>query len=249
MIRILAVGLLLGARHATDPDHLTAVSTLVLTEPEGGRRAAVLGALWGAGHSVTLLLIGIPVILVGSTLPDALHIAAEVAIGTLIVALAARLLLRWRRGYFHMHAHEHDGVVHVHPHFHESTHATSSHGHGERHHREHDHGHRHAHDRLVRSPLAAFGLGLVHGVGGSAFAGVLVAAAASSRASAVATLIGFACSVAVAMAATAFVLGHVLSRDSVTRTLPRLIPSAGVLALLFGLWYALASLSPPVLVP
>ena len=247
MMRIVAVGLLLGARHATDPDHLTAVSTLVLAERDGARRAGLLGALWGLGHGITLLLIGIPIVMLGRELPAGVHAAAELAIGLLIAGLAVRLLVRWRRGYFHAHAHEHDGVVHVHPHFHEAVPGARHRGHG------HGSGpggaHAHRHPDADRSPLAAFGLGLVHGVGGSALAGVLVAAAASSRGGAILTLVLFATSVAAAMAVATFVLGAVLGRASVARALPRLIPSAGVLALLFGLWYAYASLSPASLHP
>src|SRR4051795_7089251 len=106
---VIAVAVLLGLRHATDPDHLTAVSTLVAGgEERGPRRAASLGLAWGAGHATTLFLVGLPVVLVGSALPPTVQSGFEVAIGAVIVALALRLLLRWRRGYFHVHVHTHD---------------------------------------------------------------------------------------------------------------------------------------------
>src|SRR5258705_10276567 len=97
----LAAAVFLGLRHATDPDHLTAVSTLVLGDRNRGtRRAGVLGLAWGLGHGATLFLFGLPIILVGRFLPEAVTGAAELAIGVVIVALAARLFTRWRRGTF-----------------------------------------------------------------------------------------------------------------------------------------------------
>src|SRR4051812_49670663 len=93
----LALALLLGLRHATDPDHLTAVSTLVMSdEKRGARRAAKLGASWGLGHALTLFALGVPVVVFNSHLPDWLQQGFELAVGVVIVALAARLLLRWR---------------------------------------------------------------------------------------------------------------------------------------------------------
>ena len=95
----LAVALLLGLRHATDPDHLTAVSTLALSdERRGGRRAAALGLAWGLGHAAALVALGIPLVLVHHLLAEPLQRAAEVAIGLIIAALAVWLLRRWRHG-------------------------------------------------------------------------------------------------------------------------------------------------------
>src|SRR3954463_12336584 len=89
------VALLLGLRHATDPDHLTAVSTLFLgSQRDGPRRATRLGLAWGLGHGLTLFVFGLPVILFRRYLPDVFQRGAEAAIGLVIVALALRLLLR-----------------------------------------------------------------------------------------------------------------------------------------------------------
>src|SRR3954447_15953176 len=106
----LAVALLLGLRHATDPDHLTAVSTLVMSEGHP-RSARKLGFAWGCGHALTLFAFGAPVVLLGSKLPEWLQSGLELAVGVVIVALAVRLLLRWRRGYFHVHEHDHGDLV------------------------------------------------------------------------------------------------------------------------------------------
>lgn len=230
-----ALALLLGLRHATDPDHLTAVATIVLSEREtGARRAGGLGLAWGFGHATTLLLLGIPVVLAGRMLPDPVHRVAELAVGLIIVALALRLLRRWRRGHFHAHVHEHDGRVHAHPHFHELASAD-----------DHDpgaHGHRHA-EALGRSPGTAFGVGLVHGVGGSAGAGILLLAAISDRVTAMTALLVYAGGTALAMALVSAGVGRLLVRGGrAPERLERVVPAFGVGSLAVGVWYALVAL-------
>jgi ABC-type nickel/cobalt efflux system permease component RcnA len=227
----LLVALLLGLRHATDPDHLTAVSSLILTRARGGSRtAAALGLAWGAGHAITLTALGLPFVLWGDALPAGVERAAEVAIGVLIVALAVRLLIRWRRGYFHVHPHRHGDVVHAHPHAHEHAH-----------HRAGAHQHSHA-EALGRSPLAALGIGLVHGIGGSAGAGILLVGTIADTTTAALALGIFALATAVAMAAATLAFGHVLSRGPVAIRLEPAVPVLGVFGMLFGVWYALGSL-------
>jgi cytochrome c biogenesis protein CcdA len=105
---VLAVAVLLGLRHATDPDHLVAVTTLVAGGRErAARRAGELGLAWGLGHATTLLAVGLPILLLGGALPTRVERVAETAIGFVIVCLALRLLTRWRRGEFRAHAHSH----------------------------------------------------------------------------------------------------------------------------------------------
>ena len=230
----LLVALLLGLRHATDPDHLTAVSTLVLSDAHRGtRRALALGLAWGGGHALTLLVLGVPLILYRHLLPEPLRTAAEVAVAVIIVALAVRLLLRWRRGYFHAHPHRHGELTHAHPHVHEGA---AEHAHE---HSAHDHAHA---AELGRSPLAALGIGVVHGVGGSAGAGLLLVAAVPGQAAAVVALGVFAGATALSMGVCSAVLGHVLARGDVARRLVRLVPVFGVVAAAFGVWYGLGAL-------
>jgi hypothetical protein len=103
---VLAVAVLLGLRHATDPDHLVAVTTLVAGERErAARRAGELGLAWGLGHAATLFAFGLPIVLLNSALPQPVRQAAETAIGLVIVYLALRLLVRWRSGQLRIHAH------------------------------------------------------------------------------------------------------------------------------------------------
>jgi cytochrome c biogenesis protein CcdA len=231
------VAVLLGIGHATDPDHLTAVSTVVLSgSSEGGRRAGVLGLAWGVGHATTLLAFGIPLLLFARRLPASMLQGAEVAIGLIIIFLAGRLLLRWRRGHYHTHPHVHGNVLHAHPHVHEGSHP------------EHAAGHAHAHaEMLGRSPLAAFGIGMVHGLGGSAGAGILVVGAASSRVPGVAALVLFAAGTAASMALVSAAFGYALARPPIATRVNSLVPLLAIVSLIFGAWYALTAIRGPAL--
>jgi ABC-type nickel/cobalt efflux system permease component RcnA len=231
LVIALVVALLLGLRHATDPDHLTALSTLVLGDDErGARRAGRLGLAWGAGHAVTLVALGLPVVLFNDALPGWAQRGAEALIGIVIVALAVRLLVRWRRGYFHAHPHEHDeGVLHAHPHVHEHDH-------------HHAHAHDHAHEEAMgRSPRAAFGIGLMHGAGGSAGVGILLIAGIDADLEAVLALVLFAAGTALSMASVSAVWGRVLVSGAVERRLATLAPAFGTASLAFGCWYGLGA--------
>jgi ABC-type nickel/cobalt efflux system permease component RcnA len=226
---VLAVALGLGLRHASDPDHLAAVSTLIASEPEDGtRRAGRLGLAWGLGHATTLALFGLPIVLFNAYLPDAAQRGAEALVGLVIMFLAARLLVRWRRGHFHAHPHRHGDTEHRHLHPHDRQGAA------------HEHAHR-PEAQLGRSPAQAYGIGLVHGVGGSAGVGVLVVATIPDQAEAVAALMVFALGTALSMAALSSAFGYAITRGPVLRRMLAFAPAMGVLTLAFGGWYALGA--------
>jgi hypothetical protein len=198
---VAVVAVLLGLRHATDPDHLTAVSTLVAGDRADTGRAARLGLAWGLGHGTTLFVFGLPIVLYRSYLPEAVQTAAEALIGLVIVVLAARLLLRWR----------------------ESRRGASRHVHA------------------ARSPLQAYAIGLVHGVGGSAGVGVLLLASIPDHVEATAALALFAACTALSMAVASSSFGWVLSRGAVQRSFVSVAPALGALSLAFGVWYSLGA--------
>ena len=197
------IAVLLGLRHATDPDHLTAVATLVTGDAREARRAGRLGFAWGLGHATSLFAFGVPVVLYRRYLPDAVQTAAETAVGVVLVVLAARLLVRWRRGDLHVHG---------------------------------------APMRPARSAHQAYGIGLVHGAGGSAGVGVLLLAPIPDHAEAIVALALFAVFTALSMAAASTSLGAVLSRGRVLRSYLAVAPALAMLSLAFGTWYALGAL-------
>ncbi len=97
LVVALGIAFLLGLRHASDPDHLVAVTSLVAADDGDTRGAARLGAWWGAGHAAALVALGIPLIAFKAELPGWLESGAEKAIGAVILLLAARVIYRWAR--------------------------------------------------------------------------------------------------------------------------------------------------------
>ena len=225
-LAVAAVAVLLGLRHATDPDHLAAVSTLVATDDEPGpRRAGLLGLSWGLGHGTTLLVFGFPIVVFGDDLPEAVQRAAEVAVGLAIMALALRLLVHWRRGGLRAHAHGRS----THP----RRRAPGTGGPPEDGHRA---------GALGRSPLQSFGIGLIHGMAGSAGVGVLLLAAIPSHVEGSIALVLFALFSAVSMAMASTAFGYTLSRGPVLRRSAAVAPILATLSFAFGVWYSLGAL-------
>src|SRR5436309_10946582 len=155
LVFVIAIAIVLGLRHASDPDHLAAVTALIATKrDQAARSAGKLGFAWGLGHATTLFAFGLPILLFKAYLPEPVRRGAETTVGLLIMGLAIWLLVRWRRGLFHVHMHDHGEGVHPHAHEHGAN------------------GHAHETKR-ARSPMQAYGIGLIHGMGGSAGVGVL----------------------------------------------------------------------------
>lgn len=92
----LLTGLFIGAQHALEPDHLAAIGAMVPAE-HSPRRAAAMGAWWGLGHSLSLMLVGAPLVLAGVAVPAALEQLAELAVAVMLVGMGARALWRARR--------------------------------------------------------------------------------------------------------------------------------------------------------
>lgn len=203
---VLVVAVLLGLRHATDPDHLAAVTTLVASGRErAARSAGELGLAWGLGHAAALFAFGLPILLLNGFLAQWLQQAAETAIGFVIVYLALRLLVRWRRGDLRFHAHPH------------------------------------AHNPRTRG--AAFAIGLVHGIGGSAGVGVLILASVPSTGLAVFSLALLAVFTAVSMSLLSRGFGSLLVSRPVRGSFGAVAPTLGGVNLAFGIWYATAAWS------
>jgi len=215
LLVVMVVAIVLGLRHASDPDHLAAVTTLIASGKErAARRAGILGLVWGLGHATSLFVFGIPIVLYRAYLPEVVQRGAETTVGLLIVCLAGWLLVRWRRGTLAVHAH------------------------GDR---EPRHAHGPAHPRKARTRPQAYAIGLIHGLGGSAGVGILLIASIPSHALAVVALAVFAVGTAVSMALLSSGFGLTLSSAPVQRSFQRLAPVLGMVSLAFGIWYALGA--------
>ena len=159
IVAVLAIGGLLGLRHAFEPDHLAAVSTLATRPAARLWSAARLGLIWGLGHTVTVGAVALLIIVLGVRLPNRFWPAAELLVAALLILLGGMVIWRYVRGRWHMHAHAHPAAA---PHFHLHSHA-----------RDLSHGHSHA----VVDARRSLGFGIAHGLAGSgAIAALLVAA-------------------------------------------------------------------------
>jgi ABC-type nickel/cobalt efflux system permease component RcnA len=223
------LGLLLGLRHAFEPDHLAAVAALMGRAGKVGRlKAGRVGAMWGAGHAFALLAAGSAVILLGWRVPARLEAFLELAVAAVLIILGGRILLHHlRRDRAHLHLHEHDGVVHAHLHFH----------HGEAH---AEHHHRHPVQQWLRPSRRPFLVGMVHGLSGTGAATLLVLAASSSAASALLALALFASGALLGMAALSWILSLPLSaaQTGSTRFFGALQLTSGVICLMVGVGLA-----------
>jgi len=220
---ILLVSLVLGLRHASDPDHLAAVTSLIAggdTTPRA-HKAGLMGLSWGLGHATTLVLLGLPVLLFNRYVPHVAQRLIEVAIGCLIIVLATRLLHRWWRN----RAHPAPPMV-----------VAQQHNHAR-------HDHHHAQGSGNRTSLGAFVIGLLHGAGGTAGLTLLLLARIPDRAEATTALVVFALGTAVSMALVSSGFGLVITNGPVARHFDRMAPVLGAASLLFGLNYLVTALS------
>ena len=156
---LLAYGFVLGLKHATEADHLVAVTTIV-SEHRSVWRAAAVGGLWGLGHTAALFAAGSLLIILSGEIPGRVSVALELAVALMIVLLGTRILslvLRRRRD-VHVHAHTHGGRTHTHLHFHGPTDAHAA---------TEPHAASHARHRGLWG-WRPFAVGVVHGLAGSA---------------------------------------------------------------------------------
>jgi High-affinity nickel-transport protein len=180
-LAILAIGFLLGMRHATDPDHVIAVSTIVSRE-RSLTKAGLIGILWGLGHTVTITAVGAAIILFGLVIPARVGLTMEFCVGMMLMLLGILNLtgmMNWISLRFspahppvtgeHAHIHVHEGKMHLHRHTHEPG--------GEHHRASLDP------PRWIQRGFAGMGVyhalrpffvGIVHGLAGSAAIALLV---------------------------------------------------------------------------
>jgi hypothetical protein len=220
----LGIAALLGLRHASDPDHLVAVTSLVAADDGDPRSAARLGAWWGAGHAGALIVLGTPLIALKAELPAWVENAAERTIGVVILALAARVIVKWMRGDYRASAHKHD--------------SPETGGHEHRRHLRVGTGSGHGHVQ-VRTRGQAAAIGVVHGLAGTGAVAVLLIAALPTTLEAMLALAVFAPMTLASMVLCTMTFAWVLTRsivEPVYRTV--VIPALGVFGVLFGLWYA-----------
>lgn len=117
LLTTLVLGFALGMKHALDADHVVAVSTIV-SQYRNPFKAALVGIFWGIGHTTTLLLVGIAVIVFKLAIPDQLALSMEFLIGLVLFGLGIQILWKYLPKKKHSHVHDHGDEMHTHEHFH-----------------------------------------------------------------------------------------------------------------------------------
>ncbi|MDO8567891.1 MAG: sulfite exporter TauE/SafE family protein [Dehalococcoidales bacterium] len=242
---ILALGLLLGVRHAFDADHLVAVSTIV-SEYRNPLRAIWIGVSWGLGHTTTLLLCGAALLFLNLRLPESVSTLMEYLVGGMLILLGVQTLLAFRRRKVHFHSHHHqDDNLETHRHFH-SHEKTSEHVH-------HNPSRWESLSRLliagvtpgehqangIMKPffrLKSYLVGTVHGLAGSAALMLLVLAGMRSTWSGVVYILVFGLGTALSMAVISIFISLPFSASGRLPQLNRVIGlTAGIVSIIFGL--------------
>jgi ABC-type nickel/cobalt efflux system permease component RcnA len=170
---VLAFGLVFGLKHAVEADHLAAVSTIV-SQRKGLLSSSLVGGLWGVGHTISLLIAGVGVLLLHVKIGERTAMALEFCVAVMLIALGANALTKLLRGgALHAHAHHHGGRAHFHPHIHDGQAEPP-----------------HAHHGLSFSARPVL-VGMVHGLAGSAALMLLVLSTVSSSLIGIAFIVVF----------------------------------------------------------
>jgi high-affinity nickel permease len=242
LLSITVLGFFLGMRHATDPDHVIAVTTIV-SRQRSIRHAALIGILWGLGHTITILAVGSAIILFGLVIPPRVGLTMELSVGLMLIFLGVLNLsgmMRWITENVtpmlpgeHTHSHGHGGYVHTHRHSHSP----------ERHGQDEDSMRLGWMDRtfgrlgvyqIVR-PLA---VGIVHGLAGSAAVALLVLTTIRVPSWAVLYLLVFGIGTVAGMMliTAAIAVPFKFSQSRFVRFNRGLAVASGVISLAFGLF-------------
>jgi len=243
LLSILAVGFFLGMRHATDPDHVIAVTTIVSNQ-RNKMRAALIGAFWGVGHTLTIFVVGTGIILFNLAIPVRVGLSMELSVAVMLIILGLFNVAGFLRSLPAPPIHHEGEVVHSHPHSHGNF--------------THTHPHTHQHespplddiqlgwiDRLfgqvsLYQYLRPFVIGVVHGLAGSAAVALLVLTTIRNAHWAIAYLLIFGVGTVAGMMLITMSLASAFRLVGNTRQKfsRRLAFASGLLSLGFGLFVA-----------
>jgi ABC-type nickel/cobalt efflux system permease component RcnA len=229
VLALLGLGLVFGLKHATEVDHVVAVSAIV-SEHRSVFRSALVGGLWGIGHTASLVVVGVVVLVFRAAIPLPVANWLEFGVALMIIGLGLLAMMRVlrRRSDVHLHKHTHDGQAHVHVHFHEAA-------------TRHDQGQPSTHTHEVSSigikPLL---VGTMHGLAGSGALTLLVLTQIKSAWLGLLYLAIFGVGSIVGMLLMSGLIGlpFALTSRNLSGLHHRLQAAAAGLSIVFGLWYA-----------
>jgi ABC-type nickel/cobalt efflux system permease component RcnA len=218
LLSILSLGFVLGIKHAIEPDHVIAVSTIA-SQSKKLLRSSLAGVFWGIGHTATLFIIGIVLILMKGEIPEKWAMSLEFLVGIMLVYLGITTILSFKN--IHLHKHEQNGELHKHLHSHE-----------------HNSTHQHLHQHKKISYLKSMLIGLVHGLAGSGAMIVLTMSSVNSPWEAAVYILIFGAGTVIGMLFFTTLIGipFVFSakKFSLNRTLTQV---TGVISTVFGIYY------------
>lgn len=224
---MLGLGLVFGLKHATEVDHIVAVSAIV-SEQRKISRAAVVGGLWGAGHTLSLVVVGVIVLGLRIAIPDSVAAWLEFGVALMIISLGVIAIIRTlrSRNNIHVHRHVHDASLHTHIHFHDLGHEPGL-------------ATRHSHD-VKRIGLKPVIVGAMHGLAGSAALTLLVLTQVNSVVLGLLYLAVFGIGSIVGMLLMSGLMGlpFALSSRRLGKVHYGFQMLAAGLSIAFGLWYA-----------
>jgi len=229
LLAVLSIGLIFGLKHATEVDHVVAISTIV-SRHKNVFRSAVVGALWGAGHTVSLLIVGVIVLLLRVAIPERVSGWLEFGVALMIIGLGVSALWRATRANdeVHVHQHSHNGLSHTHVHFHE---------HENKHNPKTAAAHTHAVSRIGWKPVL---VGMMHGLAGSGALTLLVLTQISSSLLGLLYVATFGVGSIVGMLLMSGLIGlpFAFTSGRLTHIHHGLQTAAAVFSICFGVWYA-----------
>lgn len=229
LVAILTIGLLFGLKHATEVDHVVAISTIV-SRHRNVFRSAIVGALWGMGHTVSLLVIAAIVLSLRIAIPERVSGWLEFGVALMIIGLGVSALWRSLRASreVHLHQHKHDGLAHTHVHFHEKENQHAPHAPAT---------HSHAIARVGWKPVL---IGMMHGLAGSGALTLLVLTQISSSWLGFFYVLTFGLGSILGMLLMSGLIGlpFALASRKLTYLHQRLQILAAVFSICFGVWYA-----------
>lgn len=200
----LLVGFALGLKHATDADHIVAVSTLVsdtVSLETSGRRGALVGAFWGLGHLLTVLAAGGVVVMLRVRVPAQVEWALELLVALVLIWLGVHTIRKCLTGRYHFHVHQHGSHAHAHLHFH--ARGSSAHEHAS---------HAGASASSIGRGAKPLLVGMAHGLAGTAGLTLLVLTSIPSRMLGLLYMLVFGLGALTGMAAFSALLGMPLAR-------------------------------------
>ncbi len=217
-MQIILIGFILGLKHALEPDHLIAVSTIA-SKSKSIWRSSLAGMFWGIGHTSTIFIIGIVFIAIKGEVPTILAKSLEFIVGLMLVYLGISNIYTYRKNKIHVHTHEHNNEAHTHFHLKEET-------------------HEHQSNELKASYMKSLFIGFIHGLAGSAAMIILTISTVSSLLEGALYIVIFGIGTTLSMLLFTTIIGLPFALSTQKTMINKSLSLfAGIISVSFGVYY------------